>query len=156
MFSLTNILIRTVGLLVIALGFIFLAFGYFDEQYEGILFSLPTLWVGWLIFDYPTAKRLKIELKIKSLPEFSEADFAHVYGTTGLAINNKNQTICLVAGVNKKLYTYETVRSWHYVFANDDGGSGTSLGYQMGVQNRNAEETGLFFQMKDIDFPEWH
>lgn len=156
MYNLTNILIRLVGFFIILMGLSSLAFGYFDEQYFGILISLPLMWVGWHVFDYPTAKRLKIEAKIKSALEFTSADYAHVYSDTGIAVNNTNQSIFLVVGEHRKLYNYEDVRGWRYVYADDDGGSGASMAYQMGVQDRNAEESGLFVQVKDVNMPEWH
>lgn len=148
--------IRLFGLIVIFLGFFFLGFGYFDEQYIGIFISLPVLWIGWQIFDFPTSRRLKLEAKIKALPEFSGADFSHVYSDTGLALNNSTQTIFLVAGDKQKLYSFADIRRWRYVFADHDIPSGAGLGQRAGIESRNADESGLFVEVKDINAPEWH
>lgn len=121
----------------------------------GLFFAFLSA-TGWFIYSRPAASRKKQEVKIKALPEFSGGDYSHAYGDTGICLNKSKGTLFLVSGEDKKLYNFEDVREWRYVYADDRGSSGDSLARSSGINERNANETGFFVKVKDVDFPEWH
>lgn len=102
-------------------------------------------------------------------PDWETIDFCHEFKDTGIAIDRQNRKIFLKSVFDKKIlekqYLFSDVRSWNTNIATGGqtvtyGKVGVSAAIGVGVNNymvakRNEEQTGLFVNVKDIDFPEW-
>lgn len=154
----TSLLFKTFGLLILVPSILFVFVALFDDQTEisVALVFLVTSAFGWYLYTRPKVSRLKKEAKIKSLSEFSGVDYSHVFADTGIALSKAASTVFLISGDKKKLYSFEDIRKWRYVFKDGGVSSDDSLARRGGIEARNASESGFFVQVKDIDNPEWH
>lgn len=126
----------------------------------GPLFTLGGLalliWSGWNII-----KRLfgKDQDSAKGIPDqVKDLKFKHFHGKTGIAIDTANREVHLKDGPNYRVYGFDQVRSWETKFQAGGqvyGGGLNGLAVNLANARSNAENTGLFIKVKDVEFPEW-
>ena len=77
---------------------------------------------------------------------------------TGIAIDPKQRLVHLVAGANYKVYGFADIRKWTTNmssggFHHNAGLAGMAA--NSAIARQNVENSGLFIEVKDIDFPLW-
>ena len=92
------------------------------------------------------------------LAQFPNARYSHHASKTGIALDDQTRVIHLLEGKISKSYSYDDVRSWNTNIQTGGvvygGGVAGALG-TIGAGMDNANNTGLFITVKDVDHPEW-
>lgn len=106
---------------------------------------------------------------ISQWPDKDNIDYRHYFKNTGIAVDKENKKIYLKSSFNgslqEKQYNFSDIRGWNtnvqsggHVVQFGNVGANAALGaaaHNFMVNRRNEEQTGLFIEVRDIDFPEW-
>lgn len=124
----------------------------------------PLVGLGIIAF-FRHNSRYKRRMEFISLAGVSDNHrFFHWDGSSAIALNQSNQTITLASADAMKVYKFSDVRSWRInqetpgqvIPAMNNAGSVLTAGAaNIGAASRAAANSGLFIQVKDIDYPEW-
>lgn len=96
--------------------------------------------------------------KLSNAANNPDPKLIHVEGKTGIAVNTERQEITLVNDAVIKTYPFSDIRNWERkseTAALIHGGGTQALGANVGAGMKAARNSGLFVQVKDIDYPEW-
>lgn len=77
---------------------------------------------------------------------------------TGIAIDPKQRLVHLVAGANYKVYGFDDIRKWTTNMSAGGfhhGGGLAAIAANAATARQNAESSGLFIEVRDIEFPLW-
>ena len=93
----------------------------------------------------------------------AEMQYSHFYRDSGVALDTGAKEIHLLAKGVHKVYPYAKIRTWETNVASGGmilaaPGAAASLAAtaaNMRQSKINKSSTGLFFEVKDIDFPKW-
>jgi Domain of unknown function (DUF4755) len=120
------------------------------------------MWVLAGVIAYYQMRENPKEAALKA--KVQDFDYKHTYQGTAIGFSVPNQSIYLVANDLEKTYKFEEVRSWETKLQTGGGmigGSGLhgglqAIGENIRVRRENADASGLFIYVKDIDHPKWH
>ncbi len=153
---------------LIVIGAIIIFIGL-DDLLRGKLFSaLLYIGVGASII-YVNYKKLNSKAKEKqaeedflSVPIVAEAEYKHVFSNTAIALNTKQRKVILASGEAMKSYDFSQIKSWKYEMYESGptlgtGADGLSQAIRVAAEGMkyNNANSGIFIQVKDIEFPEW-
>jgi hypothetical protein len=115
----------------------------------------------WAAFKFKSATRPKDHSR--GLPEDARQAmlplaYKHFAGRSGIAIDPAQRLVHLVADGKYKRYGFTDIRNWSTNL--HTGGMHMTGGFagaaaNLATQRQNAESSGLFLEVKDIDYPLW-
>lgn len=150
-------MVKNIALLI--LGFFLLNFGVgfggLGSLIQTMGFAL-IIWSGWCLYRIISSARGVISNEISE--KFSNFKYKHLHGKTGIAIDTDKQEVHLKDRSNYKIYKYNEIRTWESSLNTGGQIYGTGLNViaaNLATARQNADSTGLFIKVKDIDFPEW-
>ena len=120
------------------------------------------LWAGWLVVK--AMKEGRATTKTNPLKDrISSFNYNHFYDNSGIGIDSSAKEIHLISRGEYKVYPFSKIRNWETNIAT--GGltrSAPSLTSAMAAtadnlrqQRENKLNTGLFLEIKDVDYPKW-
>jgi Domain of unknown function (DUF4755) len=114
------------------------------------------MWSGWCLLRIFTSTSGALTNEISA--KFSNFKYKHIHEKTGIAIDTDKQEVHLKVDDHYKVYKYNEIRTWESSLSTGGQvyGKGLSvIAANVSTARQNANSTGLFIKVKDIDFPEW-
>lgn len=150
------------GIAIMIFGLGSILFGGNGGSFFGVLLFV----VGFFVLKNAVTQNFKPknEKKISELPEILEADYKHIYKASAIALNKNKKTLFLAVGDVKKSYSFVDVRKWSYEILTGGQIIGGSLNVANGLHSaivntrtrkENIEKSGLFIEVRDIEYPKW-
>lgn len=148
------------NIVLFVLGLFLLNFGQGKGGLVGSLIQpagfVLILWAGWSLYKSFSSEKKSLP---SGIPEnVSTFKYKHFHGKTGIAIDTDKKEVHLKDRSNYKIYKYNEIRTWESSLHTGGQiyGSGLNvIAANLATARQNADSTGLFIKVKDIDFPEW-
>ena len=135
----------------------------FSSTVAGLFGYALLAWAAWLLVKALRGSgAAKADNSLKD--QLSGFHYRHFHAKTGIALDSAKQEIHLVSDGAYKVYPFSKIRSWETNIAT--GGmirtspnltaSMVAAAENVRQQRENRANTGLFLQVKDVDYPKWH
>lgn len=135
------------------------------ESGPKIIGVLLMLWAAWLAFRVLVPKADgsgKVGADVRDAIE--PLQYKSMFNSTAIGIDPERKLLHLFQNKNYKVYSFADIRSWSANIQTGGQmiGGGGNLGNALAMtaanvrnQRDNAENTGFFIEVRDIDFPKW-
>jgi hypothetical protein len=142
-----------------AIGVVLVLIGLNSAAVGPVFWGVAALvWAGYKLKTGPAPAKAGRGGLDEALQMMRALPYQHFADKTGIAVDPGQRTLHLLAGGVYKAYSFDDVRTWSTNLHH--GGMVYGSGLNVAVANlanarQNAEASGLFLEVRDIDHPLW-